>query len=163
MPQLTCPGLRVVCLSSPCWVVSAGLAGMLQLQRYAQYVDDQAMAKEEVPGCESCTANRMMLEKVRIWVGWAGGGGEGGGGGGSNSKRRLHQERQAVSAAGAVSTQVVSGCPPPTHTHTHTHTHAHISYSSLSFYTHLAHTVIQAHLAVECGSCAESFTGQALV
>jgi hypothetical protein len=53
-------------------VVPSGDAGMVQLQRYAQYVD-QAMAKEEAPGCESCTANRMMLEKVS---GPGGGGGE---------------------------------------------------------------------------------------
>jgi hypothetical protein len=39
--------------------------GMLQLQRYASYVEQLAAAGvEEGPGCESCTANRMMLEKV---------------------------------------------------------------------------------------------------
>ncbi len=36
---------------------------MIRLQQYAQYVD-KVMAEEEAPGCESCTANRMMLEKV---------------------------------------------------------------------------------------------------
>lgn len=40
--------------------------GMLQLQRYASYVEQlSAAGVEEGPGCESCTANRMMLEKVR--------------------------------------------------------------------------------------------------
>lgn len=40
--------------------------GMLRLQQYAQYVDQLAASGvEEAPGCESCTANRMMLEKVR--------------------------------------------------------------------------------------------------
>lgn len=39
--------------------------GMLQLQRYASYVEQLAAAGvEEGPGCESCTANRMMLEKA---------------------------------------------------------------------------------------------------
>lgn len=39
--------------------------GMLQLQRYASYVEQLSVAGvEEGPGCESCTANRMMLEKV---------------------------------------------------------------------------------------------------
>lgn len=38
--------------------------GMLQLQRYASYVEQLSAAGVE-EGCESCTANRMMLEKVR--------------------------------------------------------------------------------------------------
>jgi hypothetical protein len=41
-------------------------AGMVRLQQYAQYVDQLGAAGvEEEPGCEACTANRMMLEKVR--------------------------------------------------------------------------------------------------
>lgn len=39
--------------------------GMLRLQQYAQYVEQlSASGVEEAPGCESCAANRMMLEKV---------------------------------------------------------------------------------------------------
>jgi hypothetical protein len=39
--------------------------GMVRLHEYAQYVDQLAAAGvEDAPGCESCTANRMMLEKV---------------------------------------------------------------------------------------------------
>jgi uncharacterized protein (DUF486 family) len=46
-------------------------AGMLKLQQYAQFLEAQASAgAEEGPACESCTSNRMMLEKawqVREW------------------------------------------------------------------------------------------------
>jgi len=39
--------------------------GMVRLQQYAHYVEQlSADGVEEGPGCESCTANRMMLEKV---------------------------------------------------------------------------------------------------
>jgi hypothetical protein len=40
--------------------------GMVRLHEYAQYVDQLAAAGvEDAVGCESCTSNRMMLEKVR--------------------------------------------------------------------------------------------------
>lgn len=39
--------------------------GMVRLQQYAHYVEQLSSdGVEEGPGCESCTANRMMLEKV---------------------------------------------------------------------------------------------------
>lgn len=42
--------------------------GMVHLQQYAQYVEQLAAAGvEDSSSCESCTANRMMLEKVRRW------------------------------------------------------------------------------------------------
>ena len=48
--------------------------GMLRLQQYAQYVEQlSASGVEDGPGCESCTANRMMLEKVRWAAGACGG------------------------------------------------------------------------------------------
>lgn len=52
-------------------LLRGGAAGMMRLQQYAQYVD-QVMEQEEAPGCESCTANRMMLEKVGGGVEWSG-------------------------------------------------------------------------------------------
>lgn len=40
-------------------------AAMMQLQQYAQYVEGLAAAGvEDAPGCDFCTANRMVLEKA---------------------------------------------------------------------------------------------------